>query len=89
MAMNSREKLLAAGVGVIATLFVGQSVVSSIQGGFDKKKQLIESLEKKKGEQGLQVTSGVVASQKLNKVVPECSECRTRRSLGDFIEITL
>ena len=86
MAMNSREKLLAAGVGVIATLFVGQSVVSSIQGGFDKKKQLIESLEKKKGEQGLQVTSGVVASQKLNKVVARSLSSKEETARAEYMK---
>lgn len=68
MAMNSREKLLATGVGVIATLFVGRSVVSTVQGGFEKKKELIASLEKKKSDQELELTAGKVASLKLNKV---------------------
>ena len=86
MAMNSREKLLAAGVGVIATLFVGQSVVSSIQGGFDKKKQLIESLEKKKNEQGLQVTAGVVASQKLNKVVARSLSVKEETARAEYMK---
>ncbi len=84
--MNSREKLLAAGVGVIATLFVGQSVVSSIQGGFDKKKQMIESLEKKKGEQSLQVTAGVVASQKLNKVVSRSLSIKEETARADYMK---
>ena len=84
--MNSREKLLAAGVGVIATLFVGQSVVSSIQGGFDKKKQMIESLEKKKGEQALQVTAGVVASQKLNKVVSRSLSIKEETARADYMK---
>ena len=69
MAMNSREKILAAGVGVIATLFVGRSFVSSIQDGFEKKTQLIESLEKKKSDQEFQITAGNVASKKLNSLV--------------------
>ena len=86
MAMNSREKLLAAGVGVIATLFVGQSVVSSIQAGFDKKKQLIESLEKKKSEQGLQVTAGVVASQKLNKVVARSLSIKEETARAEYMK---
>ena len=86
MAMNSREKLLAAGVGVIATLFVGQSVVSSIQAGFDKKKQMIESLEKKKSEQGLQVTAGVVASQKLNKVVARSLSIKEETARAEYMK---
>jgi hypothetical protein len=69
MAMNKREKLLAAGVGVVATLFLGRSVYMSIQDGFDKKSQTVETLKKKKDEQELQMTAGKVASLKLNKVV--------------------
>ena len=69
MAMNSREKILAAGVGVIVTLFVGRSLFTSIQSGFEKKTQLIESFEKKKTEQELQITAGIVASKKLSSLV--------------------
>jgi len=69
MAMNKREKLLAAGIGVVGTLFVGNWIFSSVQGGFDKKTQLIESLQKKKSDQELLMTAGKVASLKLNKVV--------------------
>ncbi len=69
MAMTSREKILAAGVGVVASLFAGRSIVATIQSGFEKKTQLIESLEKKKSDQELQVTSGTVANKKLNSLV--------------------
>jgi len=71
MAMNSREKILAAGVGVIATLFVGRSLFTSIQGGFEKKTQLVETLEKKKSDQDLQITAGEVANKKLVSLVPK------------------
>lgn len=71
MAMNAREKLLAGGVGVLAALFAGSTFVSSIQSGFDKKKELIESLTKKKEDQGLQLTATRVARLKLNKLVPK------------------
>jgi len=69
MAMNSREKILAVGVGVIASLFVGKSVVSTVQSGFEKKKELIASLEKTESDQELELTAGKVAGLKLNKLV--------------------
>ncbi len=69
MAMTSREKILAAGVGVVASLFAGRSILATIQSGFEKKTQLIESLEKKKSEQELQMTAGTVANKKLNSLV--------------------
>ncbi len=69
MALNSREKLLTVGVGAIATLFVGRYLVTSVQDGFEKKKNEIASLQKKKSEQELQMTAIQVANQKLNKIV--------------------
>ena len=69
MAMNSREKLLAAGVGLVGTLFVGSSIVSTVLSGLEQKKELIASLEKKKLDQELELTAGDVARLKLNKLV--------------------
>ena len=43
MAMNKREKLLAAGVGAVVLLFVGQSIVSSFQDALAKKKEKLET----------------------------------------------
>ncbi len=71
MAMNAREKWLAGGVGVLAALFVGNTLVSSIQSGFDAKKEQIESLTKKKVDQSLQLTATRVARLKLNKLLPK------------------
>ena len=98
MAMNQREKLLAVGVGVVATLFLGRSVYSSIQEGFDKKTQLVATLKTKKDEQDLQMTAGKVASLKLNKVVtkslPKLEEIATAAyqkwliALGDEANLT-
>jgi len=84
MAMNSREKLLAAGIGVIGTLFVGNSVVSTIRSGFEKKKDLVQSLVKKKGDQELQMTAGKVASLKLNKVVAKSLPRNEELAIGDY-----
>ena len=98
MAMNQREKLLAVGVGVVATLFLGRSVYNSVQEGFDKKAQLIATLKTKKDEQDLQKTAGKVASLKLNKLVtkslPRTEEIATADyqkwliALGDEANLT-
>jgi hypothetical protein len=71
MAMNAREKWLAGGVGVLAALFVGNTLVSSIQSGIDAKKEQIDSLTKKKEDQNLQLTATRVARLKLNKLLPK------------------
>lgn len=68
--MNQREKLLAAGIGVIGVLFAGQMVWSSIQSGFDIKKSQIDTLTKKKEAQDLDIQRGLVATQRINKVTP-------------------
>jgi hypothetical protein len=68
--MNSREKLLAAGVGVVVSLFVGRSFLVSVQNGFNEKRNKIEELKKKKQDQALEITAGAIASQKLLAVVP-------------------
>lgn len=84
MAMNKREKLLAAGVGIVATLFLSRSVYTSIQDGFDKKSQSVETLKKKKDEQELQMTAGKVASLKLNKVVTKSLPRTEEIALADY-----
>jgi len=82
--MNSREKMLAAGVGIVATLFVGRSFVLGIQEGFETKKSEIASLEKKKTEQDLQMTAGKVASQKLSKIVSKSLPRSEELALADY-----
>ncbi len=84
MAMNSREKLLAAGVGLAGMLFVGNSIVSTIQSGFEKKKELIASLEKKKNDQELELTAGDVARLKLNKVVAKSLPRSEENASADY-----
>ena len=84
MAMNSREKLLAGGVGVLGALFLGSTFVSSIQSGFDAKQQMIESLKKKKDDQSLQLTASKVASLKLNKLIPKSLPRSEELASGDY-----
>lgn len=89
MAMNQREKYLAVGVGAVLALFIGQSVLSSIQGGFDKKKETIDSLEKKKTEQELQQTAGLVANDKLNAVVVRSLPKSEEKARADYMEFLI
>ena len=84
MAMNSREKLLAAGVGLAGMLFVGNAIVSTIQSGFQKKKELIASLERKKNDQVLELTAGDVARLKLNKVVTKSLPRSEENASADY-----
>ena len=84
MAMNSREKLLAAGVGLAGMLFVGNAIVSTIQSGFQKKKELIASLERKKNDQELELTAGDVARLKLNKVVTKSLPRSEENASADY-----
>jgi len=86
MAMSSREKLLAAGVGLVATLFIGRTAVMSVQSGFTAKEGTIEALQKKKENQELQMTAGAVASQKLLKVVSSSLPKSEEKAQADYLE---
>ena len=84
MAMNSREKMLTAGIGALALLFVGRSIVLSIQEGFEKKADEITKLTQKKGEQELEITAGQVASQKLNAIAPKSLPRSEEQATADY-----
>ncbi|MEQ1826335.1 MAG: hypothetical protein ABL921_10320 [Pirellula sp.] len=84
--MNSREKILAIGVGIIVSLFVGNYFYKSIQKGFSDKKQKIEDLNKRKQEQELEQMAGVVAAQKLNAVVPRSLPSLQEAARADYRE---
>ncbi|MCF7963103.1 MAG: Ig domain-containing protein [Pirellula sp.] len=86
MAMNKREKLLAAGVGAVVLLFVGQSIVSSFQDALTKKKEKLEGLVKKKQDQDLLVTSGIIANQKINIVAPRSLPRNVEKARADYME---
>jgi hypothetical protein len=86
MAMSQREKLLAGGVAAVVSLFVGQAVVSSIQSGFEQKKQTIDGLLTKKKDQDLQMTAGLVASQKLNIVAAKSLSKSEEKARADYLE---
>ncbi len=85
MAMNQREKILAAGIGIIGTLFVGRSLVVSIQDGFEKKKNEIAALKTREGDQKLQITAGEVATKKLNAVVSKSLPRSEELASGDYL----
>ena len=86
MAMSKREKLLAAGVGAVVLLFVGQSIVSSFQDALTKKKEKLEGLVKKKQDQDLLVTSGIIANQKINIVAPRSLPRNVEKARADYME---
>lgn len=86
MAMNKREKFLAAGVGAVVLLFVGQSIVSSFQDALAKKKEKLEGLVKKKQDQDLLVTSGIIANQKINIVAPRSLPRNVEKARADYME---
>ncbi len=86
MAMNKREKLLAVGVGAVVLLFVGQSIVSSFQDALTKKREKLESLVKKKQDQDLLVTSGIIANQKINIVAPRSLPKNVEKARADYME---
>lgn len=86
MAMNQREKYLAMGVGLVASLFVGQYVVNSVQKGYADKLQKIDELNKKKQDQDLQITAGVIASQKLVAVVGRSLPKLEEKARADYME---
>jgi len=86
MAMNNREKLLTAGVGVVIMLFVGRSVVGNIQNGFTQKKQKVDTLTKTKNDQALQVTAGLIAGQKLNLVSSRSLSKSEEKARADYMQ---
>jgi len=86
MAMNQREKYLAVGVGLVASLFVGQYVINSVQKGYADKLQKIEDLNKRKQDQDLQMTAGLIASQKLNAVVVRSLPKLEEKARADYME---
>jgi hypothetical protein len=56
--LSKREKLLAAGVGLIFFLFLGNYIWESIRSGIDTKENLKLNLSKQRDEQKLQLTAG-------------------------------
>lgn len=86
MAMNTREKIIATGIGVIGTLFVGQYVINSTLDGFEKKKTEIASLRTKEGDQKLLITAGEVAIKKLNTIVPKSLPHSTELAVADYLK---
>lgn len=76
MSMSQRERVLALGVGVVASLFAGQVIWSSIEGGFQEKRNQIAALKKQKEDQGLQLLQGSESSKKINKILPRSASTK-------------
>ncbi|MBU6237662.1 MAG: hypothetical protein KGQ51_07520, partial [Planctomycetes bacterium] len=61
MNLNQREKILAAAVGLVVLLFVGNYFVNSIRKGFELKQTKLASLQKEKDDKALQIVAGTIA----------------------------
>ena len=62
MNLSQREKILAAGVGLVVLLFVGRYFSGTIQKGFDTKNEKKASLFKTQEEQNLKPQPKIVIS---------------------------
>lgn len=86
MNLSQREKLLAAGVGLILFLFIGNYIWGSISKGFSDKKDEIERLTQQKSDQGLQITAGAVAKAKLNRLVGQSLPSNEESARAQYLE---
>jgi len=86
MNLSKREKLLAAGVGLVAVLFLGNYLWESVRKGFDTKLDTIASLQKDSEDQKLQLTTGMIAKAKLNRVVPQSLPSNEERARAEYMK---
>jgi hypothetical protein len=84
MAMNKREKILAAGVGGVVALFAGQYGIESVRSGYSEKQKKIDDLTATKSEQELQQLAGSIASQKLNIVAARSLPKSEEKAIADY-----
>ena len=81
MNLSQREKILAAGVGLILLLFIGNYIWGTISKGFSDKADEITRLTQQRDDQKLQITAGSIAKSKLNRLVSQ-SLPSTKRKLA-------
>lgn len=86
MNLSNREKILAAGVGLVILLFVGNYFWESIRKGFDTKQNQILSLEQQRNDQKLQITAGAIAKAKLNRLVPQSLPSNEEKARAQYLE---
>jgi hypothetical protein len=85
MNMSQREKLLAAGVGLVIVLFVGNYFWTSIRKGFDVKQAMIGTLQKEKEDKSLQIVAGTIGKAKLNRMLPLSLPSNEERAQADYM----
>jgi len=84
--LSKREKLLAAGVGLIFFLFLGNYIWESIRSGIDTKENLKLNLSKQRDEQKLQLTAGAIAKSKLNRLVSQSLPSNEEKARAQYLE---
>ena len=86
MNLSKREQLLAAGVGLIFFLFLGNYFWESIRSGIDTKENLKLNLSKQRDEQKAQLTAGAIAKSKLNRLVSQSLPSNEEKARAQYLE---
>lgn len=86
MNLSQREKILAAGVGLVLLLFVGNYFWESIRKGFETKQNEILNLTKQRDDQKLQITAGAIAKSKLNRLVSQSLPSNEEKARAQYLE---
>ena len=85
MNLSQREKILAAGVGLVVLLFVGRYFSTTILKGFDAKSEKRGSLEKTQEEQNLKMIEGTIAKVKLNRVAAQSLPSNEEKARAEYM----
>jgi len=85
MNLSRREKILAALVGLVVILFVGNYFWNTIRKGLETKEDLITSLQKEKEDKTFQITAGTIAKAKLNRLLPSSLPSNEERAQAEYM----
>ena len=86
MNLSQREKILAAGVGLILLLFIGNYIWGTISKGFSDKADEITRLTQQRDDQKLQITAGSIAKSKLNRLVSQSLPSNEEKARAQYLE---
>jgi len=84
--LSQREKILAAGVGLILLLFIGNYIWGTISKGFSDKSDEITRLTQQRDDQKLQITAGSIAKSKLNRLVSQSLPSNEEKARAQYLE---
>jgi hypothetical protein len=84
--LSQREKILAAGVGLILLLFIGNYIWGTISKGFSDKADEITRLTQQRDDQKLQITAGSIAKSKLNRLVSQSLPSNEEKARAQYLE---